>query len=89
MKTPPDYATKPGSVPGVLLMMLGGLTVVVIFIYQLINAILTGTTAGRLGAIHRVPSLGYWVGVSAFLIGIALGCALMRMGWVWLQHNRP
>ena len=89
MKNPPPYATKPGSVPTAVSLIVGGLAGIVFFIYRLVDALSTGTVPGKLGAVHQAPALGYWIGIAAYLIGIALACALIRMSWVWLQHNRP
>lgn len=88
MKKPPAYATKPGSVPGAVLTMLGGLAGIAFFIYRLFAALTTGVVPGKLGAMHHAPALGYYIGVAAYLIGIALGGALVRMSWGWLAHNK-
>lgn len=70
---------------GGLLAIAGGLLVMGVCARHVLRALATGTTAGRLGAVHAAPEPAYLVSVAAGVLGIGIGGYLVRMGWRWLH----
>jgi hypothetical protein len=69
---------------GGLLMIAAGLIVIGWCARHLLRALSTGMTPGRLGAVHYLPELSYFISVGAGMLGIVFGAILVRMGWRWL-----
>lgn len=73
--------TGDGQKSKAVLTILGGLLVAVLCGRHAVFAILTGETAGRMGAIHAFPTASFFVSVFGGFIGLAMGLALAWMGW--------
>ena len=69
------------------LVMLGAIVVFICLANYLQDALLTGQTHGRRGAIHMVGSVKYTVGVGAIILGMGLATFLGWMAWGWIRSD--